>query len=48
MFDLKDSCTEFAAGLAIAFERGWPWKHESGTYVKLLPPGEGLLSRAKL
>ena len=25
------------AGLKLAIERGWLWKHESGTYVKLTP-----------
>ncbi|WFU26335.1 hypothetical protein QA649_09035 [Bradyrhizobium sp. CB1717] len=36
---------EFGAGLAYAKERGWLEVHESGTYVKLMPPGEDLLAR---
>lgn len=28
---------EYGAGLARAIERGWLWKHESGTYLKLTP-----------
>ncbi|MGX1228338.1 hypothetical protein ACVMGC_002918 [Bradyrhizobium barranii subsp. barranii] len=38
MFNLKGSGSEFGAGLKCAIERG-------GTYVKLMPPGEDLLSR---
>ncbi|MCK1282265.1 hypothetical protein IVB46_44325 [Bradyrhizobium sp. 61] len=45
MFNLKGSGSEFGAGLKYAIERGWLSKHESGTYVKLMPPGEDLLSR---
>ena len=37
--------TEFGAGLRYAIERGWLSKHESGTYVKLMPPGKDLLTR---
>ena len=45
MFKLKGSGTEFGAGLKYAIEHGWLSKHESGTYVKLMPPGEYLLKR---
>ncbi|OSJ36820.1 MULTISPECIES: hypothetical protein [Bradyrhizobium] len=45
MIELKGSGSEFGAGLKHAIERGWLSKHESGTYVKLMPPGEDLLSR---
>ena len=45
MFELKGSGREFGAGLRYAIERGWLSKHESGTYVKLVPPGEDLLTR---
>ncbi|MGQ2185373.1 hypothetical protein ACT4MK_18755 [Bradyrhizobium barranii] len=45
LFKLKGSGSEFGAGLKHAIERGWLWKHESGTYVKLMPPGQDLLSR---
>ncbi|MET4519580.1 hypothetical protein [Bradyrhizobium sp. I1.7.5] len=45
LFKLKGSGSEFGAGLKYAIERGWLSKHESGTYVKLMPTGEDLLSR---
>jgi hypothetical protein len=45
MIELKGSGSEFGAGLKHAIERGWLSKHESGTYVKLMPPGEDLLTR---
>jgi hypothetical protein len=38
MIKLKGSGSEFGAGLRYAIERGWLSKHESGTYVKLMPP----------
>ncbi|BAL08520.1 MULTISPECIES: hypothetical protein [Bradyrhizobium] len=44
LFKLKGSGSEFGAGLKLAIERGWLSKHESGTYVKLMPPGEDLLT----
>jgi len=28
------SPAEYGAGLAYAIEKGWLWRHESGTYVK--------------
>ena len=34
LFQLKGSPSEYGAGLKLAIERGWLWKHESGTYVK--------------
>lgn len=36
----KGSGTEFGAGIKFAIEKGWLDLHESGTYVKLLAPGE--------
>lgn len=45
MFDLKGSGSEFGAGLRYAIERGWLSKHESGTYLKLMPPGQDLLGQ---
>ncbi|MCP3397779.1 MULTISPECIES: hypothetical protein [unclassified Bradyrhizobium] len=45
LFKLKASGSEFGAGIRYAVERGWLMLHESGTYVKLLPPGEDLLAR---
>lgn len=41
----KGTGPEFGAGIRFAVERGWLELHESGTYVKLMPPGEGLLPR---
>ncbi|WFU75577.1 hypothetical protein [Bradyrhizobium sp. CB2312] len=43
LFTLKASGPEFGAGLKFAIERGWLELHESGTYVRMLPSGEGLL-----
>ncbi len=34
---------EFGNGIRYAVEKGWLDLHESGTYVKLTPPGQGLL-----
>ncbi|WP_375791394.1 hypothetical protein ACE102_45275 (plasmid) [Bradyrhizobium sp. vgs-9] len=45
MIGLEGSGREFGAGLKYAIEGGWLSKHESGTYVKLTPPGEDLLPR---
>jgi len=45
MIGLEGSGREFGAGLKYAIQRGWLSKHESGTYVKLVPPGEDLLTR---
>ncbi|WP_262048673.1 hypothetical protein [Bradyrhizobium sp. Bra78] len=46
LFTLKGSGSEFGAGLAYAIRQGWLWKHESGTYVKLMAPGEDPLTKA--
>ena len=43
LFDLKAKGSEFGAGLRYAIEKGWLELHESGTYVRLLTPGEDLL-----
>jgi hypothetical protein len=44
----KDGCNgsgpEFGAGIKCAIEKGWLDLHESGTYVKLLAPGEDPLT----
>jgi hypothetical protein len=45
LFKLKGSGSEFGAGLKHAIERGWLQLHESGTYVRLLCPGDGLLTQ---
>ncbi|MET4307966.1 hypothetical protein [Bradyrhizobium sp. RT4b] len=44
MVNLKGSGSEFGAGLKYAIGQGWFSKHESGAYVKLMPPGESLLT----
>jgi hypothetical protein len=35
---------EYKAGLELAIARGWPWKHESGTYVKFTQAGAELFA----
>jgi len=44
LYDHKGSPAEFGAGLKLAIERGWLWKHESGTYVKLTQVGADLFA----
>jgi hypothetical protein len=44
LFECGGSPTEYGAGLRIAIERGWLWKHESGTYVKFTQAGAELFS----
>jgi hypothetical protein len=34
LFDHKGSPAEYGTGLKLAIDRGWLWKHESGTYVE--------------
>ncbi|MDA9520116.1 hypothetical protein XI06_07005 [Bradyrhizobium sp. CCBAU 11434] len=36
---------EFGAGIKYAIEKGWMELHESGAYVRLLSPGDNLMSR---
>lgn len=40
---LKGRGSEFRPGLEFAAKKGWLMVHESGTYVRLMPPGEHLL-----
>jgi hypothetical protein len=35
---------EYKAGLRLAIDRGWLWKHESGTYVKFTAAGADLFA----
>ncbi|MET4482085.1 hypothetical protein [Bradyrhizobium sp. F1.13.3] len=42
LYTLKASGTEFGAGITCAVEKGWLELHESGTYVRLLTPGQDL------
>jgi hypothetical protein len=44
LFDHKGSSAEYGADLKLAIDRGWLWKHESGTYVKLPQAGAGLFA----
>jgi ABC-type enterochelin transport system substrate-binding protein len=45
LFMLGGKGSEFGAGIRYAIEKGWLEMHESGTYVRLLTPGEDLLAR---
>src|SRR6478735_991584 len=38
------SPAEYGAGLAYAIEKGWLWRHESGTYVKFTQAGADLFA----
>ena len=42
LFSLGGKGSEFGAGIRHAVEKGWLDLHESGTYVRLLTPGESL------
>jgi hypothetical protein len=44
LFELRGSPAEYKAGLDFAIERGWLWKHESGTYVKFTQAGADLFA----
>ena len=44
LFKEGGSPAEYGAGLKLAIERGWLWKHESGTYVKFTPAGAELFA----
>ncbi|MEK9284715.1 MULTISPECIES: hypothetical protein [unclassified Bradyrhizobium] len=44
LYTLKASGPEFGAGIKYALEKGWLEMHESGTYVRLLAPGQNLLT----
>ena len=46
LFLFKDGGTpeEYGAGLKLAIDRGWLWKHESGTYVKFTQAGADLFA----
>jgi hypothetical protein len=38
------SPAEYGAGLAYAIDKGWLWKHESGTFVRFTPAGAELFA----
>jgi hypothetical protein len=44
LYEFRGSPAEYGAGLKLAIDRGWLWKHESGTYVKLTQPGADLFA----
>jgi hypothetical protein len=44
LFELKGTPAEYSAGLKLAIERDWLWKHESGTYVKFTQAGAELFA----
>ncbi|MFC7698342.1 hypothetical protein ACFQX9_16715 [Bradyrhizobium sp. GCM10028915] len=44
LYTLKASGAELGAGIRHAVEKGWLELHESGTYVRLLAPGQDLLT----
>jgi hypothetical protein len=44
LYELRGSPAEYKAGLDFAIERGWLWKHESGTYVKFTQAGAELFA----
>ena len=44
LFNEGGSPAEYKAGLELAVARGWPSKHESGTYVKFTPAGADLFA----
>jgi len=44
LYEHRGSPAEYGAGLKLAIERGWLWKHESGTYVKLTQAGADLFA----
>lgn len=44
LFKLKAEGSEFGAGLKFAIQQGWLELHESGTYVRVLTPGDALLA----
>jgi hypothetical protein len=38
------SPAEYRAGIKRVVEKGWLWRHESGTYVKFTPAGADLFA----
>jgi hypothetical protein len=44
LFSHGGNPAEYGAGLALAIERGWLWKHESGTFVKFTAAGAELFA----
>jgi hypothetical protein len=44
LFELRGSPAEYKAALDLGIARGWLWKHESGTYMKLTQAGTDLFA----
>lgn len=44
LFEHGGKPAEYGAGLKLAIERGFLWKHESGTYVKFTQAGSELFA----
>jgi hypothetical protein len=44
LFTHDGTPVEYWAGLKFAIDRGWLWKHESGTYVKFTQAGAELFA----
>jgi hypothetical protein len=43
-FLTEASQAEYGAALAYAIDKGWLWKHESGTFVRFTPSGAELFA----
>jgi hypothetical protein len=44
LFNDKAAPAEYSTGLKFAIDRGWLWRHDSGTYVKITPAGAELFA----
>lgn len=44
LYTLKGGSTEFGPGIRYAVEKGWLELDESGTYVRLLAPGQDFMT----
>jgi hypothetical protein len=44
LFEHKATPAEYSAGLKLAIDRGWLWKHDSGTYVNFTQAGAELFA----
>jgi hypothetical protein len=44
LYEHHGSPAEYGAGLELAIDSGWLYKHENGTYVKLTQSGADMLA----
>jgi hypothetical protein len=44
LYEHKGGPAEYGAGLKLAIDRAWLWKHECGTYLKLTQAGADLFA----